>query len=159
NQVVPLDLSLVPLAQQVSPLLPFQWYEYPAHYLQAQQMLVQQIKDQMAVADAQALARARQLPSGDSVEKLMEQLGPSVNDPWSTMKESVRAGGEIWRSNSFQFYTARNRMQLIGPDGLAEEDFDYRPGTLIPYTDDGDWRNSGGPDMRSIEMRRKVGAP
>ena len=80
NQVVGLDLSLVPLAQQMGPLLPFQWYEYPPHYLQAQQILQSMMKDQMGVADAQAMARARQLPSGDSVEKLMEQLGPLIKD-------------------------------------------------------------------------------
>jgi hypothetical protein len=159
NQVVGLDTSLVPLAQQISPLLPFQWYEYPAHYLQAQTMLTGMIKDQMGVADAQALARARQLPSGDSVEKLMEQLGPLVKDQSRNMEESIRGLGEMWKSNFFQFYTAARRMQLIGPDGLAEEDFDYRPGTLIPYADDADWKRAGGPEMRSIEMRRKFGAP
>jgi hypothetical protein len=159
NQVVGLDLSLVPLAQQISPLLPCQWYEYPAHYLQAQQMLVSMIKDQMGVADAQALARARQLPSGDSVEKLMEQLGPLVKDQSRNMEESIRAGGEMWKSNFFQFYTAGRRMQLIGPEGLAEEDFDYRPGTLIPYANEEDWKAGGGPDMRTIETRRKFGAP
>lgn len=159
NQVVGLDLSLVPLAQQMGPLLPFQWYEYPAHYLQAQQMLTSMIKDQMGVADAQALARARQLPSGDSVEKLMEQLGPLVKDQSRNMEESIRNLGEQWKSNFFQFYTAARRMQLIGPDGLAEEDFDYKPGTLIPYADEDAWKSAGGPDLRSPEARQRFGAP
>src|SRR5215475_13008421 len=159
NQVVGLDLSMVPLAQQMGPLLPFQWYDYPAHYLQAQQMLNSMIKDQMGVADAQALARARQLPSGDSVERLMEQLGPLIKDQSRNMEESIRNLGELWKSNFFQFYTAAKRMQLIGPDGLAEEDYDYRPGTLIPYVHEGDWKSVEGPDLSSIEMRRKVGAP
>jgi len=159
NQVVGLDLSLVPLAQQMGPLLPFQWYEYPAHYLQAQGMLQSMIKEQMGVADAAALARARQLPSGDSVEKLMEQLGPLIKDQSRNMEESIRLLGEQWKSNFFQFYTAARRMQLIGPEGVAEEDFDYRPGTLIPYADDSLWASTGAPDMRSMEMRRKFGAP
>jgi hypothetical protein len=159
NQVVGLDLSLVPLAQQMGPLLPYQWYEYPPHYLQAQQMLVSMMKDQMGVADAQALARARQLPSGDSVEKLMEQLGPLVKDQSRNMEESIRALGEQWKSNFFQFYTVQRRMQLLGPDGLAEEDFDYKPGTLIPYANDQEWSSAGAPDMRSSESRRKFGAP
>ena len=159
NQVVGLDLSLVPLAQQMGPLLPFQWYEFPPHYLQAQQMLQSMMKDQMGVADAQAMARARQLPSGDSVEKLMEQLGPLIKDQSRNMEESIRNLGEQWKSCFFQFYTAGRRMQLIGPDGLAEEDFDYRPGTLIPYADDEAWQSQGLPDLRSQEMRRKFGAP
>lgn len=159
NQVVGLDLSLVPLAQQMGPLLPFQWYEFPAHYLQAQTQLQAMIKDQMGVADAAALARARQLPSGDSVERLMEQLGPLVKDQSRNMEESIRSMGEQWKSCFFQFYTAARRMQILGSEGLAEEDFDYRPGTLIPYADDALWKETGAPDLRSIEMRRKFGAP
>ena len=159
NQVVGLDLSLVPLAQQMGPLLPFQWYEFPAHYLQAQQMFQSMIKDQMGVADASAMARARQLPSGDSVEKLMEQLGPLIKDQSRNMEESIRNLGEQWKSCFFQFYTAARRMQVLGPDGLADEDFDYRPGTLIPYADDEAWLAAGGPDMKTSEMRRKLGAP
>src|SRR5215472_7649361 len=159
NQVVGLDLSLVPLAQQMGPLLPFQWYEYPPHYLQAQQMLQSMMKDQMGIADASAMARARQLPSGDSVEKLLEQLGPLIKDQSRNMEESIRSLGEQWKSCFFQFYTAAKRMQILGPDGLAEEDYDYRPGTLIPYADEEAWKSAGGPDMRSIEMRRRFGAP
>lgn len=159
NQVVGLDLSLTPLAQQMGPLLPFQWYEYPAHYLQAQQMLQGMMKDQMGLADAQAMARARQLPSGDSVEKLMEQLGPLIKDQSRNMEESIRHMGEQWKSMFFQFYTAGRRMQLLGPDGLAQEDYDYKPGSLIPYVDDDAWRDVGGPNLKTIEMRRKVGTP
>lgn len=159
NQVVGLDLSLVPLAQQMGPLLPFQWYEFPAHYLQAQQMFQSMMKDQMGLADAQAMARARQLPSGDSVEKLMEQLGPLVKDQSRNMEESIRHMGDQWKSCFFQFYTAARRMQLLGPDGMAEEDYDYKPGTLIPYVDEEAWKDAGGPNMHTLEARRKVGAP
>ena len=163
NTVVGLDLSLVPLQQQMGPLLPYQWYEYPPHYLQAQQQLQNLIKDQMGVADTAAMARARQLPSGDSVERLMEQLGPLVKDESRNMEESIRTMGEQWKSCFFQFYTAARRMQMLGPEGSAEEDFDYRPGTLIPYADDSlwasNWEEGKAPDMKSIEMRQKFGAP
>jgi hypothetical protein len=159
NQVVGLDLSLVPLAQQMGPLLPYQWYEYPPHYLQAQTMLQQMMKDQMGVADATSMARARQLPSGDSLEKLMEQLGPLIKDQSRNMEEAIRNLGEFWKSNFFQFYTAGRRMQLIGEDGISQEDFDYQPGTLIPYNDETAWRDAGGPQMNTPEQRRRFGAP
>jgi hypothetical protein len=54
-------------------------------------------------------------------------------------------------------------MQILGQDGNADEDFDYRPGTLIPYSDDSlwasNWESGQAPDMRSVEMRQKFGAP
>lgn len=130
NQVVGLDMNLG--GNPITPLIPFQWYEYPPHFLQATDGLYQKIKDQMGVADATAMARARQLPSGDSLEKLMESLGPLIKDQSRNMEESIRGLGEMWKSNFFQFITAARRLQLLGPDGLAEEDYDYDPGTLIP---------------------------
>lgn len=132
NQVVGLDFGLLGDNALPKPLLPFQWYEYPPHYLQAQDQLRSMIKDQMGTADTAALARARQLPSGDSQEKLLEALGPLVKDQSRNMEESIRSIGELWKSNFFQFITAARRLQILGPDGLAEEDYDYNPGTLIP---------------------------
>lgn len=135
NQVVGLDFTFGS-DSPVKPFLPFNWYEFPAYYPQIIQAIEQRITHQMGVADATAIARARQLPSGDSLEKIMESLGPLVKDMSRNMEESIRAFGEMWKSNFFQFYTAPRRMQLLGPDGLAEEDFDYDPGMLIPSSDD-----------------------
>lgn len=134
NQTVGLDFTFGS-ESPVRPLLPFQWYEFPPFYPQFLQQNEQLITQQMGVADASALARARQLPSGDSVEKLMESLGPLIKDMSRNMEESIRAIGELWKSRFFQFYTAPRRMQILGPDGLTEEDFDYNPGTLIPSSD------------------------
>lgn len=136
NQYVGLDLGMLGDQALPKPLLPFQWYEYPPHYLQAQDMLRGMIKEQMGVADAQALARARQLPSGDSVEKIMETLGPLVKDQSRNMEESIRGMGDMWKSNFFQFITAGRRLQTLGPEGVAEEDWDYEPGSLIPAAND-----------------------
>jgi hypothetical protein len=134
NQVVGMDFTFGS-DRPVRPFLELQSYEFPAYYPQIIQQHEQLLTHQMGVADAQAMARARQLPSGDSVEKIMESLGPLVKDMSRNMEESIRAVGELWKSNFFQFYTASRRMQLLGPDGLTQEDFDYDPGTLIPESD------------------------
>ena len=132
NQYVGLDLGLLGDSALPKPLLPFQWYEYPPHYLQAQDQLRSMIKDQMGTADTAALSRARQLPSGDSQEKLLETLGPLIKDQSRNMEEPVRALGEMWKSNFMQFVTAGRRLQIGGPEMLDEADYDYNPGTLIP---------------------------
>lgn len=131
DQVVGLDFTFGS-ESPVRPLLPFGWYEFPAYYPAIIQQNEQRITHQMGVADAAALSRARQLPSGDSVEKIMESLGPLVKDMSRNMEASIRDFGEMWKSNFFQFYTAPRRMQLLGPDGLTDEDFDFEPGKLIP---------------------------
>lgn len=134
NQTVGLDFTFGS-DSPIRPLLPFNWYEFPAYYPQIIQENEQRMTHQMGVADAAAMARARQLPSGDSMEKIMESLGPLIKDMSRNMEESIRFIGELWKSNFFQFYTAPRRMQLLGPDGLGQEDFDYDPGNLIPATE------------------------
>jgi hypothetical protein len=90
---------------------------------------------QMGVADAQALARARQLPSSDSMDRILDSLGPLIKDQSRNMEQSIRAWGEQWKSNFFQFMPAKRRMELIGPDGMDWADFDFEPGDLIPAGD------------------------
>jgi hypothetical protein len=134
NQMVGMDFTFGS-DSPVRPFLPVNHYEFPAFYSEVIQQIEQRMTHQMGVADAAAMARARQLPSGDSVEKIMESLGPLIKDMSRNMEESIRGIGEIWKSNFFQFYTAKRRMQLLGPDGLSEEDFDFDPGNLIPNSE------------------------
>ena len=131
NQVVGLDMSFAG-ADQMKPLLPVQFYEFPAYIPELVKSNEARLTHQMGVADAAALARARQLPAGDSIDKIMEALGPLVRDQSRNMEEGIRSIGEMWKSNFFQFITAKRRMELIGADGVTDEDFDYDPGTLIP---------------------------
>lgn len=132
NQVVGLDKTFGG-EQAISPLLPFQFYEFPAIIPQIIQENEGRITHQMGVADAIALARARQLPAGDSIDKIMESLGPLMRDQSRSMEEPIRALGEMWKSNWFQFISAKRRMEMVGEDGISNDaDFDYDPGTLIP---------------------------
>lgn len=86
----------------------------------------------VGVQDLTAVAKARQTPSADSIEKLMEMAGPLVYDMSRNMERSLRDLGEMFKSNVFQFYTAARKVQILGPDGLTEEDFDFEPDSMIP---------------------------
>lgn len=134
---VPLDMQLNQANSQFTPMLPYQWYQANPAVIEAASKIIPAImKEQMGVADVSAMARARQLPSGDSTEKLLEAMGPLVKDQSRNMEEGIRLLGEMWKSDWFQFMTAKRRMQLLGPDGVTEEDHDYDPGTLIPLVQD-----------------------
>jgi hypothetical protein len=140
-----IDMQLNSAAQSWTPMMPHEWYQVESTILEAaSQILPAMLKDQMGVADVSAMARARQLPSGDSTEKLLEAMGPLVKDQSRNMEAAIRDIGEMWKSDWFQFATAKRRMQLLGPEGVTEEDFDFDPGTLIPMTrkigDDGRYR-------------------
>ena len=133
----PLDMQLNGAANQFIPMLPIQWYQVDGPIIEcAAKILPAILKEQMGVADVSAMARARQLPSGDSTEKLLEAMGPLVKDQSRNMEQGIRLLGEMWKSDWFQFATAKRRMQMLGPEGVTEEDFDFEPGTLIPMTRD-----------------------
>ena len=74
------------------------------------------------------LARARQLPSGDSQEKLLETLGPLVKDQSRNMEQPIRAIGEMWKSNFMQFITAGS----AAGDRLGRRCSTKPTGTTIP---------------------------
>ena len=165
---VPLDMSLNNAAQQFTPMLGYQWYQPNAAIIETASKIIPAImKEQMGVADVSAMARARQLPSGDSTEKLLEAMGPLVKDQSRNMEEGIRLLGEMWKSDWFQFATAKRRMQLLGPEGITEEDFDFEPGTLVPMTKDpnggdrpvpmtqapdGSWSYEPGTDIRMPDL-------
>lgn len=153
---VPLDMQLNNASNQFSPILPVEWYRTEPGIIEAAAKILPAIlKEQMGVADMTALARAKQTPSGDSTEKLLEALGPLIKDQSRNMEESIRLLGEMWKSDWFQFATAKRRMQMLGSDGLSEEDFDYDPGTLIPMAQDpdGGWsQHPSAPDIRMPPM-------
>lgn len=134
---VGIDMTLNPASAQFVPVLPHEWLQTQAAHLEAVSKIIPAvIKDQMGVADVSAMARARQLPSGDSTERLLEAMGPLVKDQSRNMEEGIRALGEMWKSDWFQFATAKRRMQMLGPEGVTEEDFDYEPGKLVPLAKD-----------------------
>lgn len=109
-------------------------YDVPNWITDHLHMQEERMGDLMGLKDLTALAKARQTPSSDSIEKLMELAGPLVTDMSRNMESSMREVGDMFKSYVFQFYTAPRRVQILGKDGVTEEDFYYRPGTLIPQS-------------------------
>lgn len=98
--------------------------------------LMTQIKewgtDLMGLNDLVAMSKAAQVPGADTIEKLSELAGPVATDMSRNMESSLRDQGELWKAMFFEFYNARKRFQILGPDGLTEEDYDFDPATLVP---------------------------
>lgn len=138
NLRVGLDYTLG--GEQFRPLMDPNFYTVPDNIPQFMLENESRITSQMGVADATALARVRQMPASDSTERLMEALGPIVKDQSRNMEASITDNGEMWKSCAFQFYTAKRRYELLGLDGLTNEDFDNDPGNLIPSAEKGGYQ-------------------
>jgi len=104
------------------------------------------------VRDMSQLMRLNQMPSADSIEKMMESMTASVRGQSRVIEAFMREFAQITAYNFAQFYTIRKRLQILGPRGIVAEDFDYDPGTLIPdYVHEDDFDRNGVPTREALD--------
>lgn len=116
----------------VEPILPVNYYDAPSWMENHKTWLDNAIDYISAVKDIQALLKAKQIPSAESIEKLHELMGPVLGDMGQNIEVSMQELGTQMKSNFFQFYPLERRMQIIGETGVDEQDWDYDPATLVP---------------------------
>jgi hypothetical protein len=95
-----------------------------------------------ATPDLVAIAKAKQVPSEGTLEKLMEMAGPLVQDMIRGVEDPQYELGEMRKALYLQFDTRSRWMQLTGPDG--NEDFYFEPDKIVP----------AGPIGETLEARR-----
>jgi hypothetical protein len=85
--------------------------------------------------DFTAIAKARQIPGGDTLEKLREMAGPIVQDMVGALIQPLTQLGEWWKAYCFQFYTRSRMYRIADPDGVElAQAVKYVPEKLMPYT-------------------------
>jgi hypothetical protein len=115
----------------VKPVLPPTYYDVPAWITQYIDGNWEKLHYVLGTRDVAGLAKAKMM-SGDSLEKAVELAGPIVTDMSRNMERSMRDLGEMWKAMAMQYYDVRRRVQVLGKDGITEEDFDYDPSSMIP---------------------------
>jgi len=90
---------------------------------------------QTGVTDMVAIAKAKQVPGADTLEKLLEMAGPIVQDMVRALEEPLVELGN-WRIAYYlQFYTRPRMITTVGPNGTAE-DIQYTPDMILPGAHD-----------------------
>lgn len=120
------------LGSGVSFPFPSEFYDVPDFIPKFIEFLFGKIKDILGLGDIQALARARQTPSADSLQKVLEMLGPIVEDRSRQIEIAITEVGTQLMSHFFQFYSFDKRLRILGPDGASKEDIDFDPLQLVP---------------------------
>lgn len=119
---------------QNSPTPP-QWQPGPkldSYVFQTYGMILNSMKQSSGAAAVGDAMSKKQVPGGDSLEKISFAKNTPVRLMGRSAEFFLDDVGALWTGTSLQFYDAGRRMQLLGPAGLAKEDIDDRPGTLIP---------------------------
>lgn len=92
----------------------------------------QQLDAQMAINDVASLAKARAVGSMDELEKIIEVVGPIVEEMSRSMEPPMRDLGTMIKYQVMQYYSTPRLMQYVGEDGISREVFDYDPSSVIP---------------------------
>lgn len=129
QQSVGVDLNM---GEPIKPILPPQFYDVPPWMTNHIRDMEQRIDYTLGVPDLAALVRAKQIPASDSADRMLEIAGPVVQDIGTGIERSMRDLGELMKGMFFQFYSTNRKIQILGPDGTTEEDYDFDPGNLVP---------------------------
>lgn len=90
------------------------------------------MNDLSGVAALQSVMQLAQMPSADTVDKIIGSMSPSVRSRSRVIENFVSEVAKIMAYNFAQFYTLPMRLMILGPNGVTREDFDFDPGTVIP---------------------------
>ena len=107
---------------------------------------IEQINTLSGSHDMSNLTKLNQLPSADSVERIMEAMTPEIRLRSRILEAFTREFAIITAYNIAQFKTVNERLAILGPDGVTEADFDFDPGTFLPdYIHAADFNERGQP--------------
>ena len=106
--------------------------------------LIQTIRELSGTQDLSALTKLGQLPSTETVDKMIEAATPLIRARSRALEVSFREFAMQFAYNSAQFYTSRRRLQILGPDRATLDDLDMDPDTLVPaFVDPDDYTDNG----------------
>lgn len=93
---------------------------------------LQEFDKMSGIVDIAALAKKEQMPSGDTLDQMKDALQTPLRREERMIESFLQRVGQQKVSNVIQFYTVKQRLRLLGDDGLTWEDFLYDPGMLYP---------------------------
>ena len=104
----------------------------PSEVFNHRDWLPDQMDELSGVRDMSQMMRLNQMPSAETMEKLIESMTASVRAQSRVIEAFMREFAMMMAFNFAQFYTLPKRLTILGPSGVTPEDFDYDPGSLIP---------------------------
>jgi hypothetical protein len=94
--------------------------------------LIEDMKEQSGTQELSSLVQLGQIPSSETIERMIESWSPAIRLRSRVMEAFLREVAMITLMNFFQWYTLPQRIAVLGQKGMTFEDFDFDPETLIP---------------------------
>jgi hypothetical protein len=106
--------------------------QLPAYVFQFFQAVSSEFDRLSGAVDTGKMANKKQMPGGDAIEQMRDAANPAIRLEGRYIEDFLRDTGELAISSIFQFYTAPQRLRILGANGLTWQDFDYKPGSMVP---------------------------
>lgn len=116
-------------------------------------LLREAMNDLAGIAALQSVMQLAQVPSAETVDKIIATMSPAVRARSRVLESFVAEIATIMAFNFAQFYTLPMRLMVLGPGGITKEDFDFDPGSMIPdfvHADDFDKKRPGYPTFEAL---------
>jgi len=95
-------------------------------------VIMPEFDKQAGTVDIRAISQKNQMPSGDTMDQMKDAIQTTLRREERFLESFIKRCGQQKVSNVIQFYTASQRMRILGADGLTWEDFTLDPGKLHP---------------------------
>jgi hypothetical protein len=104
----------------------------PGYVLTLLQTLFGEFDRATGAVDIAAMGKKKQAPGGDTIEQMRDSMQTGARLEERMVELLLRDAGKIAVSNILQFYTAPQRLRLVGESGLTPFDFNSELGTALP---------------------------
>jgi len=112
-------------------------------YTMLMQYLVPEFEKMAGFLDIAALTKKNQIPGGDTIEQMKDAMQTQLRLESRFIEQFLIDAGQLALSNVFQFFTAKQRLKILGPDGVTYQDYDFDPDNMKPWTEPKEehWKN------------------
>ena len=117
--------------------------QLPAYVLEFLKSLGPEFDRHAGTLDVNSLQKKKQVPGGDAIEQMRDMQTGQFRLEGRYVEVFLRDCGEQAVSNILQSFTSKQRLRLLGPDGLTWQDFDWDPDSAVPANSDrfNHWRS------------------
>lgn len=105
----------------------------PAYVFQGYSEIKGSMRQMSAGTAMDQAGSKKQVPGSDTLDRMTFSRTTPVRFMGRNMEDHVDEVGSMFTANALQFYSAERRIEYLGAkEGLAPEDMDDNPGSLIP---------------------------
>ena len=126
-------LEMTPISNPATDVRYIDPPQLPSYVMQFHGQLISDFRESSGMLDVGGMGKKKQIPGGDTITAMKDSLQTPFRLESRYIEAFLKQAGEQAVSNVFQFFNTRQRMRMLGPNGLTPQDFDFEPAEMKPF--------------------------